>query len=166
MAYVLRPYRRPPASSQTILILFVLGLILPSLARAYSSTCSIDASHLEMEAHNYETAKSDFEIAQDDFKTACGPYGYSRGDESSCGQFGYTREELRSAASELDDAMNRFKSARSEVALSCDVPEEDSVFFRALSKATKENQALKKRVEQLEEDLRRLRQSQTPMKAH
>jgi len=115
------------------------------------------ASDLESTAYRYDSKKSDFDSAESNFESTCGSYGYSRGNEFACGQFGYIREEYRRAADELENAASQLKSVISDVALFCGMPDENPNYLRDLVKAAKENEELKKRVLQLEQEIERYR---------
>jgi len=142
-----------------ILGVVLLSAILPStLLAGYSSMCGSYASDLENAARDYESAESKYKSAKSDFESACSSYGYLKNDEFACGQFGYVREDYRSAANRLKSAASQLQSAMNNVSLSCGVPGEDSMYIRALAKAAKDNEELKKRVLKLEQELEQYRQ--------
>jgi hypothetical protein len=109
----------------TILVILVLSVMSPSMARGSSSMCTSDASALETAAGNYETATFRFKRAKANLEFYCGLSGTSREDEFACGQLGYAREEYRHAAVLLDIAKNDYKSASRSVASSCNMTGEE-----------------------------------------
>lgn len=108
-----------------ILVILVLSVMFPSMARGSSSMCTSDASALETAARSYETAQFRFKRAKSNLELYCGLSGTSREDEFACGQLGYAREEYRHAGVLLDIAKNDYKSASRSVASSCNMTGEE-----------------------------------------
>jgi hypothetical protein len=153
-------------SFSTVLAICLILFVSRTAFSEYTPSCSMYAGNLQTESRNYDSALSKFKRAKDDFESACSSYGYARNDEFACGEFGYTREEYRNTADKLKRAAHALESAMNSISAFCGIPIERAMenekYIRALFKAVRENEDLKKRLKELENERDRYRELTTP----